>query len=114
MFGWHPAVAQFLMCWFIKIALVGVADGVGGWASAGVDPSKFSTALMKACKVQAVTADSAGTAVENPIMLAFKSLDPRANAGQFEWTAASFFSSTCMQHTIQLYTCVDTILKCFQ
>lgn len=29
--------------------LFGVADGVGGWVSQGVDPSLFSWALMKAC-----------------------------------------------------------------
>jgi protein phosphatase PTC7 len=40
--------------WFIvsqKYAdVLGVADGVGGWRDVGVDPSKFSTNLMKSCK----------------------------------------------------------------
>ena len=27
----------------------GVADGVGGWSSAGIDPSHFSKALMTCC-----------------------------------------------------------------
>ena len=29
---------------------LGVADGVGGWASVGIDPSIFSSNLMKECK----------------------------------------------------------------
>lgn len=30
--------------------VLGVADGVGGWRDLGVDPSKFSSSLMKQCK----------------------------------------------------------------
>jgi protein phosphatase PTC7 len=30
--------------------IMGVADGVGGWREMGVDPSKFSSSLMKQCK----------------------------------------------------------------
>lgn len=33
----------------------GVADGVGGWASSGVDVSLFSSALMRGCKQKAET-----------------------------------------------------------
>lgn len=40
--------------WFIaskdKSDVLGVADGVGGWRDIGVDPSKFSTNLMRTCK----------------------------------------------------------------
>ncbi|CAF1036725.1 unnamed protein product [Brachionus calyciflorus] len=40
--------------WFIanqKCAdVMGIADGVGGWREMGVDPSKFSSNLMKQCK----------------------------------------------------------------
>ncbi len=30
--------------------MLGVADGVGGWHDIGVDPSKFSSNLMRTCK----------------------------------------------------------------
>lgn len=30
--------------------VIGVADGVGGWSSVGIDPSVFSSNLMKQCK----------------------------------------------------------------
>ncbi|VDQ15839.1 unnamed protein product [Trichobilharzia regenti] len=30
--------------------MVGVADGVGGWRSYGVDPGRFSRAVMKNCE----------------------------------------------------------------
>jgi protein phosphatase PTC7 len=30
--------------------IMGVADGVGGWREMGVDPSKFSSSLMRQCK----------------------------------------------------------------
>ena len=30
--------------------VLGVADGVGGWRDIGVDPSKFSSNLMRTCK----------------------------------------------------------------
>lgn len=30
--------------------VLGVADGVGGWSSVGIDPSVFSSSLMKQCK----------------------------------------------------------------
>lgn len=33
-----------------KCDVIGVADGVGGWSSIGVDPSIFSSNLMKNCK----------------------------------------------------------------
>ena len=40
--------------WFIasqkSMDVLGVADGVGGWREVGVDPSKFSSNLMKTCK----------------------------------------------------------------
>lgn len=40
--------------WFITrqpaVDVLGVADGVGGWHSYGIDPSKFSFSLMKTCK----------------------------------------------------------------
>ena len=40
--------------WFIAkqkfIDVLGVADGVGGWHSIGIDPSKFSSQLMRTCK----------------------------------------------------------------
>ena len=40
--------------WFIEskanVDVLGVADGVGGWSEIGVDPSKFSSNLMKQCK----------------------------------------------------------------
>ena len=40
--------------WFVasqkSIVVLGVADGVGGWREVGVDPSKFSSSLMKTCK----------------------------------------------------------------
>jgi len=40
--------------WFIasknSTDVLGVADGVGGWRDIGVDPSKFSSNLMRTCK----------------------------------------------------------------
>lgn len=41
--------------WFIakqqnRLDALGVADGVGGWHEIGIDPSKFSSNLMKTCK----------------------------------------------------------------
>lgn len=40
--------------WFIvsknSSDVLGVADGVGGWRDIGVDPSKFSSNLMRTCK----------------------------------------------------------------
>jgi protein phosphatase PTC7 len=30
--------------------VIGIADGVGGWREMGIDPSKFSSSLMKQCK----------------------------------------------------------------
>lgn len=40
--------------WFIASQkgadVLGIADGVGGWRELGVDPSKFSSSLMKQCK----------------------------------------------------------------
>lgn len=40
--------------WFIasknSTDVLGVADGVGGWRDIGVDPSKFSSYLMRTCK----------------------------------------------------------------
>lgn len=40
--------------WFIasknSTDVLGVADGVGGWHEIGVDPSKFSSNLMRTCK----------------------------------------------------------------
>lgn len=40
--------------WFIakqkRLDVLGVADGVGGWHEFGIDPSKFSSNLMKTCK----------------------------------------------------------------
>lgn len=40
--------------WFIasqkSMDVLGVADGVGGWREVGVDPSKFSSNLMRTCK----------------------------------------------------------------
>lgn len=40
--------------WFIAkqkcVDVLGVADGVGGWHDFGIDPSKFSSNLMKTCK----------------------------------------------------------------
>ena len=32
------------------IMYVGVADGVGGWRSYGVDPSQFPASLMRTCE----------------------------------------------------------------
>lgn len=40
--------------WFIakqnRLDVLGVADGVGGWHEFGIDPSNFSSNLMKTCK----------------------------------------------------------------
>ena len=40
--------------WFIashnNYDVMGVADGVGGWQSVGIDPSIFSSNLMRQCK----------------------------------------------------------------
>lgn len=40
--------------WFVasknSTDVLGVADGVGGWRDIGVDPSKFSSNLMRTCK----------------------------------------------------------------
>lgn len=40
--------------WFVasknRTDVLGVADGVGGWRDIGVDPSKFSSNLMRTCK----------------------------------------------------------------
>ncbi|RNA32446.1 phosphatase PTC7 -like protein [Brachionus plicatilis] len=40
--------------WFIakqnRVDVMGVADGVGGWHEIGIDPSKFSSSLMRTCK----------------------------------------------------------------
>lgn len=47
--------------WFIEsknsIDVLGIADGVGGWQEIGVDPSKFSSNLMKQCNLQSKTID---------------------------------------------------------
>lgn len=32
------------------IIFLGVADGVGGWRSYGIDPGEFSSFLMKTCE----------------------------------------------------------------
>ena len=32
------------------LCFVGVADGVGGWRSYGIDPSQFSRSLMSTCE----------------------------------------------------------------
>lgn len=40
---------------FSSHCLLAVADGVGGWASSGVDPSEFSWAIMNSCGVVAPT-----------------------------------------------------------
>ncbi|CAI4222257.1 unnamed protein product [Auanema sp. JU1783] len=37
--------------------VVGVADGVGGWRKYGVDPSEFSSKLMKQCEERVVKGD---------------------------------------------------------
>ena len=51
--------------WFIasknSTDVLGVADGVGGWRDIGVDPSKFSSNLMRTCKrlvEQGITSES--------------------------------------------------------
>lgn len=40
--------------WFItstkKVDVIGVADGVGGWRSYGIDPGEFASFLMKTCE----------------------------------------------------------------
>ena len=36
--------------WFVSKLGMGIADGVGGWSSYGIDSSKFSTSLMENCK----------------------------------------------------------------
>ena len=50
--------------WFISSLrcsdVLGVADGVGGWRDIGVDPSKFSSNLMRTCK-RIVEQELAGT-----------------------------------------------------
>ena len=47
--------------WFIEsknsIDVLGIADGVGGWQEIGVDPSKFSSNLMKQCNLQSKTVE---------------------------------------------------------
>lgn len=37
-------------CFVSKLGM-GIADGVGGWGSYGIDPSKFSQGLMNNCKI---------------------------------------------------------------
>ncbi|KAI9026696.1 phosphatase 2C-like domain-containing protein, partial [Hyaloraphidium curvatum] len=39
---------------------LGVADGVGGWTSLGVDPSLFAWDLMNCCREEAEAADARG------------------------------------------------------
>ncbi|KAJ3375183.1 Protein phosphatase PTC7 [Allomyces arbusculus] len=43
-----------------EFVVMGVADGVGGWADLGVDPSLFAWALMDNCKTAAAEMVSAG------------------------------------------------------
>ncbi|KNE54759.1 hypothetical protein AMAG_00714 [Allomyces macrogynus ATCC 38327] len=46
-----------------EFVVMGVADGVGGWADLGVDPSLFAWALMDNCKTAAAEMVSAGEQV---------------------------------------------------
>ena len=40
--------------YFITSSVIGVADGVGGWAQHGIDPGLYSRALMGFCKAEAL------------------------------------------------------------
>eukprot|EP01052_Picozoa_sp_SAG31_P046914 SAG31_NODE_9164_length_1323_cov_2.422386_2_plen_108_part_00 len=42
---------------FTQRAVVGVADGVGGWAAQGVDPGLYSKALMRAAAQAAAASE---------------------------------------------------------
>jgi serine/threonine protein phosphatase PrpC len=53
---------------FLLSHATGVADGVGGWAESGVDPSKFSWGLMEKCA--AVVARQTGTIASKQIIIA--------------------------------------------
>lgn len=37
----------------------GIADGVGGWAASGIDPSEYSRAIIASCEIAASTCSSA-------------------------------------------------------
>ena len=39
-----------IIIFFYLFFLIGVADGVGGWRSYGIDPGEFSSFLMKTCE----------------------------------------------------------------
>ena len=41
-------------CHFLDPTLLGIADGVGGWRSLGIDSGKFASELMSACKAQSL------------------------------------------------------------
>jgi len=59
--------------WFVasknSADVLGVADGVGGWRDMGVDPSKFSSNLMRTCKriveQGMIACDSGATSTES-------------------------------------------------
>lgn len=47
--GVTVGVSVSCICLLVDGCTAGVADGVGGWRSKGVDPSKFSRLLMTNC-----------------------------------------------------------------
>lgn len=46
----HMNEKQFIYISFFSIYFAGVADGVGGWRSYGIDPGEFSSFLMRTCE----------------------------------------------------------------
>ncbi|KDO27810.1 hypothetical protein SPRG_07408 [Saprolegnia parasitica CBS 223.65] len=54
----HPKKKRGEDAAFVSPTAVGVADGVGGWASKGIDSGAYSRALMKVCEA---------TPVSNPV-----------------------------------------------
>ncbi|CAJ0569563.1 unnamed protein product, partial [Mesorhabditis spiculigera] len=55
--------------------VVGVADGVGGWSLRGVDPSLYSTRLMRECKKIAHSGDFDPTKPVTILEKAYKTMD---------------------------------------
>ncbi len=54
---------------FVSPTAIGVADGVGGWASSGVDPMRYPVKLMKHCLEASKQAVDGGNPAANPLIV---------------------------------------------
>lgn len=79
---------------------VGVADGVGGWASSGVDPSKYPAALMTGCLAHAMQQTQNKKTVDSLAM---------TNAGYALATSYRGSSTSCVATAGALGTGVDVL-----